>query len=253
MPFKKTVRRAIRSAGRSLKRRYFKGKGFSRPKIAQMAKDVYRLKSMVNAEKKRAESGQADVNVALQNGAGPGYLLAPVLPTISQGLGSSQRTGNSIKVVSFMLRGRMKQQTSINTPIRVRMYLLRAKGVQPTITGTMAAPAPVTDLAVTRTFIENDIFTGYPSYNSNRNPDTFTDWIVQSKKVVYLKGDDVTGQTQITDFSIIKKCNFHVRYNSSGAAEEGNLFLLVVADSGDTSTSTGAKLDLYMRTFYYDN
>ena len=52
MALKKYVRKGLRNAGRVVKRRYFKGKGYNNPKVNQMAKDIMFLKNTINAEKK---------------------------------------------------------------------------------------------------------------------------------------------------------------------------------------------------------
>ncbi|WP_445772221.1 hypothetical protein, partial [Rheinheimera sp.] len=49
---RKYAKRQVAKAGKFAKKRYFKGKGYSRPKVTQMAKDINTLKHLLNVEKK---------------------------------------------------------------------------------------------------------------------------------------------------------------------------------------------------------
>lgn len=251
----KFARKAIRKVGRVVKKRYFKGKGYAKPKLGRMMKDVAMLKSMLNAEKKNATMNTSSAqNIAISNGASSGYFFAPIVPSISQGVASSQRVGNSVRLHSFNLRGRITQQASTTAPVSVRLMIVKAPGTQPSLAGTINAPAPVTDLPIAKTLLEVNPFTGFIDYYSQRAPDTFRDWIVLAKKTVTLKPDTVTGVSQIQQFRIGSKLRrHHIRYDDSGNLVDGNLFIIAVATAGDTSTSTGAKIELVQDIYFYDN
>ncbi|WP_445779358.1 hypothetical protein, partial [Shewanella sp.] len=49
---RKYAKRQVARAGKFAKKRYFKGKGYRKPKITQIISDVNKLKHLLNVEKK---------------------------------------------------------------------------------------------------------------------------------------------------------------------------------------------------------
>ena len=113
MAYKKFIKRVAKKAGRMIKKRYFKGKGYSRPKIGQMVKDVQFLKSIVNAEKhKQVYASTTETNYVGQvNANSSGHWALDVTPNLTQGVGTSNRIGSSIKWHSSNWRFLFKQRS----------------------------------------------------------------------------------------------------------------------------------------------
>lgn len=257
----KSFRRVARKLARDVKKRYVRStvsgrRKYGKYKVSNIVRDVGYLKSMLNAEKKNVVSNTtSSQTVAVSNGVGPGYYFVPILPTITKGTDADQRLGNSIKLHSMALRFRAQQQNSGSSPIKLNFMLLKAPGRQPTVTGTINSPAPVTDEAVVKTIFKVNPFTDDIDFFSARNADTYTDWIVLASKSITLRADQITSQTMINQGIIARKFkSHHVRWQTGVTApDEGQIFLLVRASTGDTNTSTGARIEFVSDFYYYDN
>jgi len=127
MAIKRFVKRAAKKAGRVVKKRYFKGKGYGRPNLSTMVRDLAIVKRSLNVEKKQITSsitsgqniGQTNIN------ANTGKYFTDITPAIVQGVGVSQMTGNSVKLVSMALHGQIKQQSGTAHPMKVKMVIFK--------------------------------------------------------------------------------------------------------------------------------
>lgn len=250
MAYTKYVRKGIRQgakrAGRYVKKRYFKGKGYSNPKINTIARDVMRLKGMINAEKQNIESNVSTLHTLGQfSGASSGRQCLDIMPVISQGVGEDNRKGDSLKVCSMVLK--LKVETnSFNTlqPTGYTFYLLRQ---------------PTNPLNVTQTpdfFLEPNPFSGVVDAYSNRNYQHFKDYIVIGKVRGKLMSNtnDSLNQIQVKSHMIARKVDFHIRYNKGTNTIINNpIYLLAVADDGDRATANHIKFQYAFKVYYYDN
>ena len=262
------VRKLARSAKRAVKSRYGIGKRRSL-NVGQMATDVARLATMINAEKKILSIGVANtlatgqlVAQVNQNSSGAAaFDLTPLLP---QGSGASDRTGNSIKLHSSYFQFQVQQQGN-NTaqPIKVRIEM-------------WSNPSIVQDPAdlLARLYVTNP-FTQIIDYNSARNPDHFNDYRRIMLKTCYLTVDQIGTQIQTKQFAVPFRWNrgkgHHVRYTGTGFTnpltdvKAGQFFLVYFADTGNLSSLTstlnvpqqqglsGATVKMSYRHYYYDN
>lgn len=239
MPFKKTFRRGVRKVARAAKRRYFKGKGYSRPKVGRMVKDLEMVKTMVNAEKEvYTAHSVVDQNVDFDTP----YTTA--ITNIAEGTSHGQRNGESVKLHGFRWNIRVKQQTSVTNRLDYKIWLVKYVGPRG------SAPA-------ISTFLKLD-FDGQYSTFSERNEDWYTSYqVIASSGLRRVVADSVSGQT---GYDIVKKWGrfrgkTHQRY--AGAAESSlltdQMYIIMVTSGGDTATSTALKLDSMLQISFYDN
>lgn len=258
---KRIVRRYAQKAGSALKKRYFKGKGYSRPKLVQIAKDVSMLKGMMNAEKKRFEVSITDGSVGQVNATASGHYLYDMTPVLSQGVGFNQRTGNSVKLTSLYCDFQFIGQVNQVGPTRVKIELVKVVG-QPFSTVS----------SILGKYIEPTSFvTGANVYdlNSPRDPDFFKNYIVMKRRYVTLQSDSISGQTMIKRIKFgLTKMEHHIRYdNNLPDVSMGQFFLIITADRGNVNSATistvGGVPDIAVNTgvafrseftyYYYDN
>lgn len=263
MYFKKTVKKAAKKSSRYLNKRYFKKKSNYTPKWGRIEKDVAYLKSVLNPEKKKHQQSFTDGLVAQCTGNLDSYFCLDVTPNPAQGTTSITRNGNSIKLHSAYLKMQFQNQSSSNVnPMRMRVMLVQVIG-QP--------------LASTATFIQrflkpNQFIPGVSIYDyfSDRNEESFKQYRVLRSKNVYMRANQHSGQQSIVNTSCgIKFKNYHVKFSSDGSTtiQDGQLYLLILADSGNSSTSTtstltgtaitapntGSFVQMDLTTYFYDN
>ena len=210
------VKKAARKVGGMVKRRYFKGKGYSRPKIGQMIQDVRFLKSIVNAEKhKQVYYSTSDLgNVVGQVSANnSGHWALDVTPNLTQGVGSSNRIGSSIKWHASNWRFLFKQQSSAQTQMKIRIVLALVKGV---------AQSSVSNI-ISSMYDGNPFVTGGTvyDYNAPRNQDNFRNFVVLKSKTLMLRSDDYSTQTNIVN------CNFGYKFKNHHVKWDGDTATVV--------------------------
>lgn len=262
------VKKFARSAKRAVKSRYGIGKKRSL-NVGQMASDVARLATMINAEKKILSIGAANTLATGQvvgqvDFNSTGIRVFDLTPMMPQGSGVSDRTGNSIKLHSSYYQFQVNTQTNVNTAIKLRIEM-------------WSNPSIVQDSAdlLARLYVANP-FTGLIDYNSARNPDHFNDYRKLYTKVVYLPADQISGQLATKQLAIPFRWNkgkgHHVRYTGTGSTnpltdvKSGQFFLIYLADNGNsnavastltnipvTGALTGLNVKMSFRHYYYDN
>jgi len=115
---KKKARQATKAAGKRYGVSYGRrGVRASKNSMSKIAKDVMMIKASLNVEKKYIDSGevikggvgQVDVNAQ-------GYLPLDLTPILSQGVGESQRVGNSVKMTGIVLKMNCAKQIGAGGP-----------------------------------------------------------------------------------------------------------------------------------------
>lgn len=268
MAYKKVgrfVKKAVKKVGAMAKKRYFKGKGYSNPKLGQMIQDVRFLKSIVNAEKhKQVYASTSDLgNVVGQvSGNGSGHWALDVTPNLTQGVGASNRVGASIKWHASNWRFMFKQQSSAQSAMKIRMSLILVKGV---------AQSSVSNI-ISSMYDGNPFVVGATVYDNNapRNQDNFKNFYVLKSKTYTLRADDYSTQTNIKGINFGHKFrNHHVKWDGdTSTIVGGQVILLITADSGNCNTvtastltngvvfpaiNTGAQFQFIQTHYYYDN
>lgn len=157
----------------------------------QLYKDVMLLKSLVNVEKKYFDTSSSGTSLPTNT---TGTLV--LLNAIDQGVGISQRTGNSIKIVSLMLEGFI-QLNSLATNDAVQVSLILDRQPNATVANW------------------NDIYEIGSSSASLAQRNKLT-----VDRFTVLKSYDLTLATQgetIKKFKCFLKLGMHEKFNGTGA------------------------------------
>jgi len=260
MAIKRFVKRAAKKAGRVVKKRYFKGKGYGRPNLSTMVRDLALVKRSLNVEKKHIQSTiTSGINVGQTNGnSDAGTAMYDITPGITQGVGYSQMTGNSVKLTSMSLKLQIKQQSATQHPMKVKMIIFKVMG-QPQTPATIQTGNRLLDL--------NPI-TSLTDYNSERNVNYFREYRVIKTKTLYLQPDPVSGEIMLQNYSVIMKMNHHLKWNNNTTTlADGQICVSFTCDSGNNSATTastntnipiqkinsGATIQFFTKYYYVDN
>lgn len=258
---KKVAKKVAKKVGRAAKNRYFKGKGYSNPKLGTMMRDINMLRSMVNAEKKRLVTSSTNQLVGQVSGAaGSGHYIVDVTPNPNQGTGFNQKSGSSIKWHSSHYDFQITGQTGNVGGIKLKMEWVKVIGL----------PYSTLNDIFGKYILPNPFIGGASVYdvNSNRDPDYFKNFRVIKRQYVTLRPDSITGDVPVKQFSCgMKLKSHHVRNNDNDPTlTSGQVFLLITADTGNwgaaASTLTGVANATalsgvsfsYIRSdYFYDN
>lgn len=238
----------IKRAKKAVKKRYFKN---GTPKVATMARDIMRIKAMLNTEKKMFPMSLDQGFAGIQNGAGQGFLARNISPDIAQGVTETARVGAKIKIVSFQYRCLIAQNNNQSAPIRWTHYLIRQA----------VSHHDLSNDAQLERFIENDPFYSKKSYFSMRNPDgnDYKLFTIISKRSGTVKPDTVSGVAQTACLNIFKKSQFHMKWagDTTGLAniEQNPIYSIWVTDSGDidAGVQTGININEMCNWYYVNN
>nr|UOF76869.1 capsid protein [Cressdnaviricota sp.] len=223
--YKNPMKKGVLSSSRILKQ------------LPKLATDVLRLKSMVNAEKKRLEVNPTSTfNVAQVNGNNSGHFLIDLTPNVSQGIGFNNKIGNSIKWHSSFLDMQFSTQNANISGQTLKIEIVKVVG-QPFTT--------VSD--VLGRYIEPTAFIGGGTIydlHSPRDPDYFKNYVVLHRRYVKIPEDSISSQMQVKRIQIgLKLKNHHVRTNDNDPTlTMGQVFMIITADQGNFSTSTASTL-----------
>ncbi len=234
---RKFVRKAAKSAGRAIRKRYVSPKGGL--KLARIAKDVAMVKSMVNAEKEIYTA----LSLTAQNVDATTPYFQPIL-NVAEGTAHGQRDGESIKLHGFRWNSRFTQQNSVTNPLYVKMWLVKYIG-------------PRGSTPAVNTFLKPD-FDGNFTTMSERNEDHYASYrVISTSGMRKIPCDSVTGQSQFVLSKLYGKFTkgAHQRYGGSAAINllTDQMYVLIVTSGGDTATSTGARIDSQLLISFYDN
>jgi len=258
MAFKKYARKAFTTVKKAAKKRYGTKTGGVR--MTQLMRDVALVKRSLNVEKKHIQSIVANsITVGQCNGnTDTGYSILDVTPAIVQGVGYSNMTGNSVKLVSVALHGQIRQQSATQHPMRVRVVLYKVVGT----------PIPVATQISGNQLYDVNPLTSLTDYNSTRNTNYFRQFKILKTKTLYIQPDPTSGEMMISNFAIIMKMSHHLKFNqNSTTLTDGQICCAVYADSGNGSASTastnttipvtkinsGAFFQYYTKYYFVDN
>lgn len=239
----KRNRRIVKKVGAAIKKRYV-GKGGV--KMGQIYKDVALLKRAINVEKKRVDVADGTgVPLGLQATAAEGAFKVEMTPPIAQGITGNTRNGNSLKIVSACLDFQVSQQVNAINAFKYKWYFVCRPD----------ASVATTPTAVFQNMFEINPFTGFRDLHSNRDPEFFHQVRIIKTGNGYLSQDSITNGTGIRQHKVPLKLSHHFKYLSDAALSttKNQFYLIIVADTGDTNTSTGAVVKYNMRYYYVDN
>lgn len=260
---KRLAKKSLKYVAKVAKKRYFKGKGYSRPKLGQMYSDVKFLKSIVNAEKHRQiYASSADNTVAQVYGNQNGYWAGDITPNIGQGTGVSQRIGGSIKWHSTHFTFQFVHQSATVAPVKLEIFIVKVIGPAQSSVGNM----------IQSCWNANPFVSGGSIYDSNssRNQDQYKNYRIIRKKKIYLPADNYAGIPVIKSVDLgFKLKNHHCRWaGDSATLTEGQILMVIFADNGNSSPSTactlvngvsqkaintGINFNYVQTHYYYDN
>lgn len=261
---KKYARKAVRAGIRYARKRYVRG---GRVNVSKISRDVYKLKTIINSERKRYVSSYREqpigqISALTASTITYGAFYSDITPTPAEGATFNGRTGASIKLSGIHFKCQLKQQANTTQSMKFKCYIVENKGI--VLTAAQALPVFIA---------QNPFVTLSPclDLNSERNLDYMGDFKVLSSKTVFLAANNISTQTMIKDFSMGLKCGLghHVRFNGdSNTVTKGQIFLFIVADCGNSSATalttvgtgltviganTGALLSINQTSYYYDN
>lgn len=158
-------------------------------------------------------------------------LINITMPSV--GTAQNQRIGNKIKVQGFTFQAQysMTAAGGSNYPLTGRIYFLQYKD------GGTAFPIG--------NFLENDPNRTSITYNSIRNPDMFTDFIVLRSVNIRLSMDTYAGTFDSRSVQFRWKGNIPITI-SSNTPQDNSLFLVFVADNGFTSNAGGNNVNAFL-------
>ena len=247
-----------------VKGRYGIGKGKGGFKFAKLAADLEMVKSRLNVEKKEVRSDVITTAIGQVDGNDDGAYVADLTQAINQGIGETQRIGNSLKVTGMSMPIQIQAQNGHYSGMKIRMTLLRVRSADNGTTGTEAF----------NKVWETNPLTGVRDYNAPRAyRNSKTDGIsVVRTMTCYLKPSEI-GNGDLRYSSLATK-RFSVKLNDVWRYTENSdtlpaglkYYLVFQCDTGnlnDTTASTldvanqgvnsGAKLFLAQRTWFVDN
>lgn len=236
MAFKKYVKKVARRVRGKAIKRYF-NKGY-KPKMSTIQRDVAYLKSVLNPEKKLYQYNLTDGLVGQCNINASAYYVSDITPVPAQGITSTTRNGNSIKLSTARIKMQLQSQSSsTGNGIKVRGMVVHVLGAPYTSAATL----------VQTMFKPNSFITGGTiyDYNSDRREDSFKQFRIIRSFNANIPANNHTGQTPVKNVSVgIRFKNHHVKFVSDGATniQDGQLFLIMFADSGNVSTTTASTL-----------
>lgn len=237
MAYKKLVKKVAKKAGRAIKKRYFRGKGFSKPNVGRMAKDVMMLKKMINAEKKTyADKLSSSISVGQVGGNTSGHQIIDVTPLPAQGTTSVTRNGNSIKLNSAYYEFYFVKQSSATQASKMIIEFWKVPGEPYTATEISNGTA-IADL-----FTPNEYVTGANIYDmvSSRRQDTFKNFKKVYSRQVYFPANQISGVTTTKLVKIPLKYGHHIKFASDGSTtvSTGQILCTIRMENGNKSTST---------------
>ena len=257
--YRKYANKVAKKSKIAVKKRYMK-KGKANP--AKMWKDIMMLKSIVNSEKKQYNLSDGGSLLGQVNGNAEGAYTIDVTPNPAQGIGDSNRIGDSIKLSTGMFKFQFSHMSATASPIRVVVELVLVLGT-PQATSTF-----LNQYLLPNTFIPG---VNIRDTNSHRDQDFRTQYRTVAKRSFIMKGDQSSGQKQCKSLDLPLKfgnLGHHIKYveNTTHVAC-GQLMLLIRCDNGNLSTttnstlanlihtgqSTGLSLNRSFTYYYYDN
>lgn len=257
------AKKGAKAVGKAIKGRYFKGKGYTRPRINNMMNDIKLLKSMVNAEKHRQIYYSSTANTISQvYGNANGYWSGDITPNIGQGTGVSQRVGGSIKWHSAHWDFQFVHQINTQAPVNIKIMLIKVNGVAQSNVANM-----VQTMFNNNPFIQSGTIW---DFNSSRNQDQFKNYKILKQKIVRMAPDNYSGIPMIKNIKFgYKFKNHHCRWaGDTSTLTEGQVIMVMFADNGNASPSTactivngvpvktvltGVDFQYIQTHYYYDN
>ena len=250
-----------------IKGRYGIGKGKGGFKFAKLAADLEMVKNRLNVEKKDVRSDVTTTNFGQVLDGGEGALVLDMTQAINQGIGETQRIGNSLKVTGMSIPMQFTGQGNTLSGRKVRITMLRVKSADNGVSGTEAFEK----------VWEVNPLSGVRDYNAPRAyRNSKTDGIsVVRSMTTYIAPPTLDNGASGADYSELSqrcitmnlKLNDIWRYDTNGDTVPSGLkyYLVLQSDLGNFGAGTssldvpvptqytGLTARVYQRTWFVDN
>lgn len=206
---------------------------------------------LMNIEKKRIDNKiTAPLSFAKFNNfavapTASGAFTRDITPVISEGITGSTRNGLSVKLVSACMDIQINQSASTVNAFKYKYYIV----CRPDSTVFQTA------IDVFNNMFEVNPFSGVRDYHSNRDPETFHQVRIIKQGRGQLSQDQITSAVGYNQWKIPLKLNLHQKYQTDATTttSKNQLFLIILADTGDQTLNSGAQILFNMRYYYVDN
>lgn len=268
MSILKTVKKYAKKATKATGKRYGisygrRGLRMSKSSLSRIDRDVQMIKSRLNVEKKFHDSSITTASVGQSDGSatGGGFYALDITPQMSQGVGETQRVGNSLKLTGYHQKLQFAGQANCYSDRRMKIMLVRTQSND------------------TASVILDDLFdpnplTGYRDYHSNRNYSNNN----RAHKILMTKYKTIKASTAVTtnttwpmigDCALTMKMAELLRFegNATNSPKDVRYFMYILMDTGNRHPSTittnngvlinniqtGLELQTHYRWWYVDN
>ncbi len=266
---KKSYMKAKKAAygSRGVKGRYYRVGAVQG--LQNLAKDVAMIKSRLNVEKKFKDHNLVTGHTGQVNVNGNGIYMLDVTPSITQGIDSDERIGNSLKITGLSFPFQFNGSSECISARKIRVMLFRVT----------AADNGVNATECINDYYDVNPITGIIDMNSPRAYRKGThDGIKLIRQKTYtlpavhttaVGGDDDVDDREYSSFmaKFNVKLQDVVRYNqSSDTAPDGTrYYMFIMSDKGNIGSSgsslsvpitrvdTGVRFRVAQRTWWVDN
>lgn len=245
-----------KKASTATKKRYGIGKGRGGFKFTQVAKDLEMIKSRLNVEKKFVDQDlYNDQTVGQSNDESPGDWHVDLTPLVAQGVGESNRIGNSIKATGMVVRMNFRGQTNAGKRV-AKICIIRSLNEDSSPVADLWDPNPLTG------FIDFHSPRNYASMRGKSSSHT----VIATKYVKIASGND---EDPVASLMLPVKLNDVIRYgsNSDNTPEDFRYHMVVFLDYGNKALSgttsnlgcviptaaSGVVFNQQVRLWYVDN
>jgi hypothetical protein len=269
MAIGKWVKKKSAQATKAVGKRYGvsygrRGVRASKNSLSKLAKDVMMIKASLNTEKKFVDTLESsDASVGQVNVNADGAYKTYLTPVISQGVGESQRVGNSIKATGMVVKFNMIKQNQAegNRRLCIRVVKSTDPGLSPT--------------DVHQLLLDLNPFVPVRDYNSNLDYTQFKDGrlkVIATKNVYFPQngGDSMNlpNEAMTKSITLPIKLNDVLRYGSGSdtTPENINYYVVITCDNGNAGASgstilgvsvpdsnSGIDFKFHSRFWYVDN
>ena len=217
-----------------------RGVRFSKNSMSKIAKDVMMIKAQLNVEKKYVDTlEEADGSVGQVNVNSDGASTFNITPNIPQGVGESQRVGNSIKATGLVLKFNMIKQNQAEGNRRLCIRLVRS--LDP---GLGSSP-------IHQRILDLNPFVPVRDYNSNLDYTQLKDGrlkIIATKYVSFPQngGDSMNlpNEAMTKSITMAVKLNEVLRYdvNTDDQPDNVRYHIVITCDNGNAGATASTIL-----------
>lgn len=251
---KKVARKAEKKVfgSKGVKGRYGIGKGKGGFKFLQLAKDLEMVKSRLNVEKKFVDEDVLTSSVGQVSGNVNGAYYRDMTPIISQGVGESQRTGNSLKLTgcSIPLQFRGMSNCFGNRKLRISVLKVRTADLQ-------VSPLEVFEKVWDQNPVISNGIRDYNAPRAYRNSKNDGISVIYSKTYMVKAPTIDSGASSLADYEaghltcrINLKLNDVLRYDTNNSSLPGGIkyIMVIQCDTGNIDLTTPSTLDIPVKT-----